>query len=249
MDAGRRTVTAMLLGLAGIFLAAGVVLGVILGPAALVAVGGHAVILLVVQGLFWLAWSREDARSGKLGPATDLDRGRSGVAPRPSERSIGQSVDFAPPRTDRGPMRVVRRVITITLLVQVAWMAPIAVALGLLLDTAFLYAFGGGALAVLVVWLCFMLAWQRTDARRDSLLSTGARVPALLVSSRATNSRINNRTVMAHTFESRSGGRVIRARTKAFSHFPPGIEATIAYDPADPSNAVVVEDLDSSRNR
>jgi hypothetical protein len=69
-------------------------------------------------------------------------------------------------------------------------------------------------------------------------------VPALLVSSRATNTRINNRTVLAHTFESRQAGRVIRAEARAFTHFPPGAEATIAYDSADPAKAVVVEDLD-----
>jgi hypothetical protein len=141
-------------------------------------------------------------------------------------------------------MRVARRIITIVLLIQVAWMAIAAVALGLLVDPDFVLAFGGAALLVLVVWLCFMLAWQRTDARRDALLETGVRVPAQLVSSRPTNARINNRTVLAHTFESRQAGRVIRAETKAFTHFQPGVEATIAYDRADPAKAVVVEDLD-----
>jgi hypothetical protein len=141
-------------------------------------------------------------------------------------------------------MRVARRIITIVLLVQVAWMALAAVGLGLFVAPAFLMAFGGGALLVLVVLLCFMLTWQRTDARREALLATGVRVAAVLVSSRATNTRINNRTVMAHTFESRQAGRVVRAETKAFNHFPSGFEATIAYDSADPAKAVVVEDLD-----
>jgi hypothetical protein len=141
-------------------------------------------------------------------------------------------------------MRVGRRIVTIVLLVQVAWMAVAAVGLGLFVAPVFLMAFGGGALAVLVVLFCFMLAWQRTDARREALLATGVRVPAQLVSSRATNTRINNRTVMAHTFESRQAGRVVRAEVKAFTHFMPGLEATIAYDSADPAKAVVVEDLD-----
>jgi hypothetical protein len=141
-------------------------------------------------------------------------------------------------------MRVARRIVTIVLLIQVAWMAIAALAFGLFMDTDFLLAFGSGALVVLVVWLGFLLAWQRTDARRDTLLTTGVRAPALLVSSRATNTRINNRTVMAHTFESRQAGRVIRAEVRAFTHFPPGVEATIAYDSADPAKAVVVEDLD-----
>jgi len=60
----------------------------------------------------------------------------------------------------------------------------------------------------------------------------------------ASNTRINNRTVLVHTFEAREAGRVIRAETKAFVHLPIGAEATIAYDTTDSAKAVVVEDLD-----
>lgn len=130
------------------------------------------------------------------------------------------------------------------LLIQIGWMVPCGVVFGLTLGPTYLYAFGGGALAVLAVLLCFMLVWQRSDARRDALLATGVRVPALLVSSRATGTRINDRVVQAHTFEHRDAGRVVRAVAKAFTHLPVGTEATIAYDRADPSKAVVVEDLD-----
>jgi hypothetical protein len=141
-------------------------------------------------------------------------------------------------------MRATRRIVTRVLLVQVAWMAPTAVALGLVVEPAFLYAFGSAALVILAVLLSFMLVWQRADARRDALLATGARVPALLVSSRPTATRINNRVVRAHTFEHRAAGRVIKAETRAFTHLPIGTEATIAYDRADPARAVVVEELD-----
>jgi hypothetical protein len=141
-------------------------------------------------------------------------------------------------------MRVTRRVIITVLLVQIWWMAPVGVALGLTIDLAFLHLFGSGALAVLVVLLSFMLVWQRVDARRDTLLATGTRVPALLVSSRPTGTRVKNRVVQAHTFEYREAGRVITAETRAFAHLPIGTEATIAYDRADPARAVVVEDLD-----
>jgi hypothetical protein len=89
-----------------------------------------------------------------------------------------------------------------------------------------------------------MLVWQRSDARREALLTTGVRVRALLVSSRPTGTRVNHRVVQAHTFEHRDAGRVVRAVAKAFTHLPVGAEATIAYDRADPSKAVVVEDLD-----
>jgi hypothetical protein len=141
-------------------------------------------------------------------------------------------------------MRAARRIVTIVLLIQVAWALPLGLVLGATLGWSFLFAFGGAALAVLVVLLSFMLVWQRADARRDALLTTGTRVPALLVSSRATNTRINNRTALVHTFESRQAGRVIRAEAKAFTHLPIGAEATIAYDTTDPAKATVVEDLD-----
>lgn len=141
-------------------------------------------------------------------------------------------------------MPAARRIVVIVLLVQVAWAVPLGLVLGVVLDRAFLLAFCGAALAVLVVLLCFMLVWQRTDARREALLATGKRARALLVSSRPTHTRINNRTVLAHTFESREPGRVVRAETRAFAHLPLGVEATIAYDAADPAKAVVVENMD-----
>lgn len=141
-------------------------------------------------------------------------------------------------------MRAARKIITIVLLVQVAWSLPLAVALSFV-DPVFLVGFGSGALAVLAVLLVFMLHWQRKDAHRDALLTAGQRVPALLVSSRATGTRINRRTVQAHTFEARSAGRVVRAEARAFVHLPIGTEGTIAYDGSDPTKAVVVEDLDA----
>ncbi|HEX6361270.1 hypothetical protein [Actinophytocola sp.] len=141
-------------------------------------------------------------------------------------------------------MPAARRIVRIVFLVQVACALPLGLVLGILLDPAFLYGFGGAALVELAVLLGFMLVWQRTDARRDALLATGRRTPALLVSTRPTRTHINERVVLAHTFESREAGRVIRAETKAFAHLPLGTEATIAYDRAAPENAVVVEDLD-----
>lgn len=141
-------------------------------------------------------------------------------------------------------MRAARRIVTIVLLVQVAWSLPLGLVLGVAVDPVFLFAFCGAALAVLVVLLSFMLAWQRADAHREALLTSGTRVPAVLVSSRPTNVRVNRRTVLAHTFEARSAGRVIRARVRAFTHLPVGTGATIAYDATDPARATVVEDLD-----
>jgi hypothetical protein len=141
-------------------------------------------------------------------------------------------------------MRAARRIVTIVLLVQVAWALPLGLVLGITIGWSFLLAFAGAALAVLAVLLSLMLMWQRADARRDALLATGTRAPAMLVASRASNTRINNRTVLVHSFEAREAGRVIRAETKAFVHLPIGAEATIAYDTTDSAKAVVVEDLD-----
>jgi uncharacterized protein DUF3592 len=139
-----------------------------------------------------------------------------------------------------------RRVVTVVLLVQVAWSLPLGVVLALSVRWSFLPTFGGVALAVLAVLLGFMLAWQRADLRREALLARGARVPAVLVASRATNTRINNRRLVAHVFEARQGGRVVRAEARAFAHLPVGTAATIAYDATDPARAVVVEDLERS---
>lgn len=139
-------------------------------------------------------------------------------------------------------MRAARRIVTVVLLVQVAWTVPLGVVLGVALDPAFLVAFGAAALAVVVVLLSFMLAWQRADARRDALLTHGIHVPARLVDSRPTHTRINNRRLLVHTFAARDNG--IRATAKAFTRLELGTAATIAYDATDPAKATVVEDLD-----
>jgi hypothetical protein len=141
-------------------------------------------------------------------------------------------------------MRAARRIVVVVLLSQVAWAVPAAVALSFV-DPVFFLAFGAVALAVVAVLLCFLLHWQRVDARREAVLGTGTRVPALLVASRATGTRVDRRTVRAHTFEARTGGRVVRAEARAFAHLPVGTAATIAFDPAEPARAVVVEDLDA----
>jgi hypothetical protein len=141
-------------------------------------------------------------------------------------------------------MRVARRIITLVLLIQVAWSVPLAIVMAFVLPGAAI-GFGIAALVILAVLLGFLLHWQRVDARRNALLATGQRAPALLVSSRATGTRINRRPVIAHTFESRAGGRVVRAVARAFVHLPIGAAGTLAYDPADPTKAVVVEDLDA----
>lgn len=141
-------------------------------------------------------------------------------------------------------MHAARRIVTQVLLIQVACFVPVGIVLGIVLAPVFLFAFGGVGLAELVVLLSCMLVWQRADARREALLTSGARVPAMLVSSRPTGVRVNSRVVQAHTFEARSAGRVIRAEARAFTHLPIGTEATIAYDTTDPTKATVVEDLD-----
>jgi hypothetical protein len=140
----------------------------------------------------------------------------------------------------------VRRVVKVVLLAQVAWSVPLGVVLALTVHWSFLLAFGGVALAVLAVLLGSMLAWQRADLRREALVTRGARVPALLVASRATGTRIRNRRLVAHIFEARPEGRVVRAEVRAFVHLPVGAAATIAYDVTDPAHAVVVEDLERS---
>jgi hypothetical protein len=142
-------------------------------------------------------------------------------------------------------MRAARRIVTTTLLILAVTFLLSGLVLGIVLEPVFLLGFGGAGLVLLAVLLSLMLLWQRADARRERLLTTGARVPAVLVSSRRTHTNINDRTVLAHTFEARSAGRTIRAEARTLAHLPVGTEATIAYDTSDPSNATVVEDLEA----
>lgn len=137
-----------------------------------------------------------------------------------------------------------RRVVIVMLGGQVVLFGLLAFALAALAP-AFVYASCAIALLALIALLVFLLRWQRADARRDALLASGARTTARLVSSRATATRIRNRTLQAHTFEAHAAGRVLRVEARAFTHLPYGTAATIAYDPVDPANATVVDDLDA----
>jgi hypothetical protein len=142
-------------------------------------------------------------------------------------------------------MRAGRRVVVVVLAGQVVLFGVLAVLLAAV-DPALVWVCSAVALVALAVLLVFGLRWQRADARRAALLSSGSRVSARLVSSRATATRVRNRTVQAHTFEAHAGGRVIRAEARAFTHLPHGTVATIAYDPLEPASATVVDDLDRS---
>jgi hypothetical protein len=138
-------------------------------------------------------------------------------------------------------MRAERRIVVVVLGGQVVMFGLLAAALAALAP-AFVYASCAIALLALIAMLVFLLRWQRADARRDALLASGARTTARLVSSRATATRIRNRTVQAHTFEAHAADRVLRAEARAFTHLPVGTVATIAYDSE--GNATVVDDLD-----
>ncbi|GAB1513620.1 hypothetical protein [Actinophytocola sp. KF-1] len=140
-------------------------------------------------------------------------------------------------------MRVERRIVVVVLAGQVVLFGVLAAALAALAP-AFVYAACAVALLALIALLVVLLRWQRADARRDALLTSGTRTTARLVSSRATATRVRNRTVQAHTFEATAAGRVIRVEARAFTHLPVGTVATIAYDPLEPGNAIVVDDLD-----
>lgn len=142
-------------------------------------------------------------------------------------------------------MRAARRTVIWSLLSQVLWL-PVGLVLGLTLGWWLAVPPTVVALSALVVLLVFMLTWQRSDARRESLLATGARAPAVLVSSRPTRNRVRNRRIMAHTFESRLADGVLRVEEQAFTHLPVGTRATIAYDTTDSSKAILVEDLDEA---
>lgn len=87
--------------------------------------------------------------------------------------------------------------------------------------------------------------WRAAARRRAQLIATGVRVPALLARAETTSTTVNDRPVAKLTFEARPGGRVVQAVERTTAALPLGTRATIAYDPADPTRAAVVEDVDA----
>jgi len=161
-----------------------------------------------------------------------------------------------------------RRIIGWVLLLQVAWSLPLALFMAYKWrtetgpdvsypcsdggtcysgPTTFMIltlVFGGIGVAFLVVFVAMVSRWRRRSAERAELLASGLRTPALLVESRQTGTSINNRVVQALTFESRATGRVIRVVERTLAHLPIGTKATIAYDPVDPTRAVLADDVE-----
>ncbi|WIX78747.1 hypothetical protein QRX50_46710 [Amycolatopsis carbonis] len=146
--------------------------------------------------------------------------------------------------------RSARLVLAVVLFVQLAWSVPLAVVFGneylatreadLLVPSAIFAVFVVGFLAATVTLL---LSWLLAGRRRKRLLATGSRVPALLVDVAYTHTRVKRRTVRKLTFESRATGTPVRAEAHTTVDLPEGTPATIAYDLADPTKAVVVDDL------
>ncbi|TDV57676.1 DUF3592 domain-containing protein [Actinophytocola oryzae] len=105
--------------------------------------------------------------------------------------------------------------------------------------------FGGICLVFVVILAVLSARWRAAAALHARLVATGVRTPAPLVRVEATGTTINDRRVHRLVFEARPGGRVVRAVVRSMVVLPLGTRATIAYDPADPANAVVVEDVDA----
>lgn len=166
-------------------------------------------------------------------------------------------------------MRSVRKVGMWVLLAQVAWSLPTAIFMWFLWldsnepDTSSACSVGGvcssGTTAYFVMTLCFggvalvalaimgvlALRWRGQARTRARLLTIGMRTPGLLVDMRPTNTRINDQQVLKLIFESRATGRSIQVAERSMTPLPIGTPVTIVYDPADPSRAVLAEDIET----
>jgi hypothetical protein len=105
--------------------------------------------------------------------------------------------------------------------------------------------FGGICLVFLTIVVVLAARWRGQKARRARVVATGVRAPGLLARAESTGTRVNGRRVTKYTFEARPGGRVVHAVEYSMAHLPLGTPATIAYDPADLTKAVVVDDVDA----
>jgi hypothetical protein len=141
-------------------------------------------------------------------------------------------------------MRPARKVVIVVLLVLVACCTLLGIALGVLSSRNLLFAFVGVALMILAVTGALTVWWRRHDTDHAALADTGLRTTALLVSSRALRTRVNNRRVQEHHFEARVTGHQIQVVAHSVAHLPIGTKVTIAYDAVDPKNAILLDDLE-----
>jgi uncharacterized membrane protein len=164
--------------------------------------------------------------------------------------------------------RIARRITLLVLLIQVAWSLPLAVIMAYAWltsdgpDTSYPCRRGGTCYSGPTVYLILMLVFgtvalvtitiattvivraRRRAALRKRLLATGVRARALLVDVQPTSVRINGRRVHRLMFEARPDGRSVRVTERSTMWLPIGTETSIAYDPVEPSRAVLGEDIE-----
>lgn len=105
--------------------------------------------------------------------------------------------------------------------------------------------FGGICLVFVTIIAVLAARWRSGAALRARLVATGVRAPALLARIEATGTEVNGRNVRKLIFEARPGGRVVRAVERSTALLPLGTPATIVYDPADLTQAALVDDVDA----
>lgn len=105
--------------------------------------------------------------------------------------------------------------------------------------------FGGLALGMLVAGLLLLRKAARDAANRRRLLERGLRAPGTVVAVTATNTHINGRRQYQHHIEFHGPSGPIMTRHRSHPIAREGSRVEVAYDPADPGNAVlarVIED-------
>lgn len=103
-----------------------------------------------------------------------------------------------------------------------------------------------GVVVGVAVFVWMVLRWRRADALESRLTATGLRAPGLVTDVHGTGTKINGRVVHKVVMEARIGdGTTLRCTAKTRWPPPEGTRVTLLYDPADPSDVVVEEDLES----
>ncbi|MDF5759141.1 SHOCT domain-containing protein [Spongiactinospora sp. TRM90649] len=150
------------------------------------------------------------------------------------------------------------KVITFIVLgIQVAWSLPLGIGFltqwllaepepdSLFPETPYMplgLAFTGIGLVMTAVIVTLGVVWWRRAQRERHLREHGARATGVVTEVAPTGTRINGRLLFKISGEV-PGMPQVRFQQRGFHTVPPGTRLAVAYDPASPGDAVVLDDI------
>ncbi|WP_214105105.1 SHOCT domain-containing protein [Acrocarpospora catenulata] len=139
--------------------------------------------------------------------------------------------------------------VVVSILIQVAWSLPVGLVFGIRWfaseqDSELVLGavFTGIAVIMIIVAAVLAVRWIRRGRVERHLTEHGLRADAVVTQARPTNSRINGQVIYKLRVEAPAVSG-LEFQESTMYPVPPGTRLMVAYDPVNPSTAIILDDL------